>query len=78
MDFVKTWLTFDWSFKGICHSDHDISAKHPEDVVDKKSTEKDAACHNVVKVEHFNSTDGKCNAEEVVSNPVLKGHEQNH
>lgn len=28
--------TFDGSFKGLGHCNHDVSAKYPEDVIDKK------------------------------------------
>lgn len=65
-------LTFDWSLKWLGNSDHNICPKYPEDVIHKKTTEKDATCHNIVQVEKLNTIYGKCNAKQVVSNPVLE------
>ena len=61
----------DGCFERLCDCDHDISAKHPKDVIEEEPAEQDAASHDVVQVEQLHSIDGKGHAKQVVRQPVL-------
>lgn len=39
---------FDWSVKWLGNADHDIGAKHPEDVVEEEAAQKDATVWDLV------------------------------
>lgn len=64
-------LTFDGSLKGLGYSDHNIRAKHPEDVVHKQSTKQYTTSYHFVQVKEFYTVDGESYAEQVVGDPVL-------
>ena len=61
----------DGSFEGLGDGDHDVGAEDPEDVVEEKTSEKDASGQHVVQVKEFDSVDGEGQAEQVVGDPVF-------
>ena len=74
MYYATTYLgkdQLDRSLKALCDSDHDIGAKHPEDVIEEETTQEDAARDDGVEMEQLHAIDGKCHSQEIVSNPVF-------
>ena len=49
----------DGRLEGLGHSDHDIRAKDPEDVVEEETAQQDAASHHVVQVQQLHPVHSK-------------------
>ena len=78
MKQIKSYVTarflekeLDRPFERLCDSDHDISAKDPEDVIEEETAQEDAAGDDVVEMEQLHAIDGKCHSQEIVGNPVF-------
>jgi hypothetical protein len=46
----KNLITFNRSLKGFGNSYHDIGTKYPEDVIEEKTSKKDASSNNIVQM----------------------------
>lgn len=61
---------FDWAIERFCDGDHHISAKHPEDVIEKESTQQDGSQFEAWQSDQFNTNDGKGLTKEVSGDPI--------
>lgn len=62
---------FDRGFKAFGDSDHDVSSKHPEDIVDEETAEQNASGDDVVEMKQLDTIDGERQPEKIVGDPVL-------
>ena len=66
-------LTLDRCLEALGHCHHDISAKHPEDVVDEETAQEQAAHFDTVQRDHLNSVHREGQAKQIVQEPLLWG-----
>ena len=72
-------LTFYRDLQSLGNGDHDISSKHPEDVVKKQPSKKEAANAHRVQRDELNGIHTESQANHIVKNPLLKWNEpKNH
>lgn len=65
-------LTLDRCLEALGNCHHDISPKHPEDVVDKEAAQEQATHFDAVQGDHLYSVHRKGQAKEIVKDPLLQ------
>ena len=65
-------LTFYGDLQSLGNSDHYISSKHPEDVVEEQASEQEAANTHSIQGDELNGVHAESQANYVVQNPLLK------
>lgn len=62
---------FDGRLEALRDCNHDICSKHPENIINKKSTKQDTSSDDVVQMQQLNAIDGERQSKQIVRDPVL-------
>ena len=50
---------------------YNISGKHPENIIEEKSSQKDETGHDIVQMEKLDTVNSKCQTKQVICDPVF-------
>ena len=67
----KTTSTYAQSKNLTVKCTYNISGKHPENIIEEKSSQKDETGHDIVQMEKLDTVNSKCQTKQVICDPVL-------